>query len=355
MNVVVVHELCPRSRISRSLLSYGSAGDNLLEETRRYDSDNGTVRRHSHKSKHRKRRGRKRSRSGKKRTKNKFILKIMRTLMNGTEEHLEVDIHCKHRQLFPNNSFVRDLVTILNDKNVKVVNNGRVFERNKVTELEPAAPHKVLHKMDIEPPDQPLAPVAVAQMREGIFHQLKQRMKKQKPGVQSGAPESGEGDSAEDAPLLDDSMDRSSGREDWPIGESRFRRKQSYRRGGSLERPRGPAGAPPERSERPERAHDEPHIHSVGCEHDVNRKDFDIEYLGDDAYRGHNASGEAAPVKVVMRSNLTFNLGDEFFKWRNRHADDIVSEFLGDLTIPGNSSDTRDRHDSDSSSDSSDE
>lgn len=52
--------------------------------------------------------------------KNKFILKLVRTLMNKSEEHLEVDIHCKHRRLFPNNSFVRDLVTILNDKNIKV-------------------------------------------------------------------------------------------------------------------------------------------------------------------------------------------------------------------------------------------
>nr|XP_049699511.1 uncharacterized protein LOC110380411 isoform X2 [Helicoverpa armigera] len=456
-----LNRLRGQRRISRSLLSYGGAADNMLEDTRRQDSENATVRRHSHKSKHRKRHGRKRSRSSKKRTKNKFILKIMRTLMNGTEEHLEVDIHCKHRQLFPNNSFVRDLVTILNDKNVKVVNNGRVFERNKVTELEAAQSHKVLNKMDIDPPaqpppapappDQPLAPVGVAAMREGIFHQIKQRMKKQKPGVQSvqsvisrellggagggagagrvelapppappsardahsrgaqrdaekkiiiedfvevkrltattmqppnkrmrkrkrkrprggvtpalAAPPSpappapaltdapaaalregtrddksggqeSEGESGEDAPLMDDSMDRSAGREDWPIGESRFRRTNTH-------------GGYPHAAE-----HAAPHVHSLGCEHHApSRKDIDVEYMPDDQGTGmyrNNGSGEVAPVKVVMRSNLTFNLGDEFFNWRNRNSpitDDIVNEFLGDLTIPSNSSEPRDTHD----------
>lgn len=72
---------------------------------------------------HHKRRGRKRSHSNKnkKKIKNKFILKLLRTLMNGTEEHLELDIYCKHKRLFPNNTFVRDLVTIMTDKNVKVL------------------------------------------------------------------------------------------------------------------------------------------------------------------------------------------------------------------------------------------
>ncbi|KAH9643275.1 hypothetical protein HF086_005937 [Spodoptera exigua] len=131
--------------------------------------------------KHRKRHGRKRR--GKKRTKNKFILKIMRTLMNGTEEHLEMDIHCKHRQLYPNNTFVRDLVTILNDKNVKV------------TEVQQQA-QKVLNKLDIEPspPSPSSSPLRhqpgshggnLAQMREG--QQVKLRLKKNKshPAVQS--------------------------------------------------------------------------------------------------------------------------------------------------------------------------
>ncbi|KAJ2939353.1 hypothetical protein O0L34_g13449 [Tuta absoluta] len=49
----------------------------------------------------------------------------------------------------------------------------------------------------------------------------------------------------------------------------------------------------------------------------------------------HGASKPPTPLKVVMRSNLTFNLGDEFFKWR---ANDDVRELLGELAIPSNSS-----------------
>ncbi|KOB76422.1 Glycosyl transferase [Operophtera brumata] len=91
-----------QQRKSRSLLSVG-----------------GSQRRRHHKKHHK--------RSKKSRAKNKFILKLVRTLVNNTDEHLEVDIHCKHNQLYPNNSFVRDLV----------INNGRVFDHNKVTPLDP--------------------------------------------------------------------------------------------------------------------------------------------------------------------------------------------------------------------------
>ncbi|CAH1643093.1 unnamed protein product [Spodoptera littoralis] len=480
-----LNRLRGQRRISRSLLSYSDTNSNLLDDTRAEDEGNATIRRHSHKSKHHKHHGRKRSR-GKKRTKNKFILKIMRTLMNGTEEHLEVDIHCKHRQLFPNNTFVRDLVTILNEKNVKVINNGRVFERNKVTELEQQS-HKVLNKLDIDPspaaapaPMQPppprhqLAPRGngLAQMREGV----KQRVKKNKsnPSVQSvirqepasdalsqlgsmtpvagppridipprqtshGRPRDGdkkiiiedfvevkrlsptpphlpphggkEGhpqrprkrkrkrnrtatalpppsppssapssppippavvplssphellrerlddstsdehssgdkeDSMEDKTLQKDSMDRSSGLEDWPIGESRFRRNnsrpqrrndiesQSSERAARLEprpAPRAPPPRPAARAARPRAP--QPHVQGPLGDHDTEtRKDTDLEYTRDEPL-----DQSAAPVKVVMRSNLTFNLGDEFFAWKNGATDDLVSEFLGELTIPSN-------------------
>uniref|UniRef100_A0A2H1VKA3 SFRICE_012780 n=1 Tax=Spodoptera frugiperda TaxID=7108 RepID=A0A2H1VKA3_SPOFR len=131
-SIEISHNMAVETRISRSLLSYSDTNSNLLEDSRREDGGNATIRRHSHKGKHHKRHGRKRSRS-KKRTKNKFILKIARTLMNGTEEHLEVDIHCKHRQLFPNNTFVRDLVTILNERNVKKLDvSGRPIELGAV-------------------------------------------------------------------------------------------------------------------------------------------------------------------------------------------------------------------------------
>lgn len=53
----------------------------------------------------------------------------------------------------------------------QVINNGRVFERNKVTELDTHRPQKVLNKMEIEelqPPEQSQAPVGGLQMREGV-------------------------------------------------------------------------------------------------------------------------------------------------------------------------------------------
>ncbi|XP_050558636.1 uncharacterized protein LOC118279613 isoform X3 [Spodoptera frugiperda] len=458
-----LNRLRGQRRISRSLLSYSDTNSNLLEDARREDGGNATIRRHSHKGKHHKRHGRKRSRS-KKRTKNKFILKIARTLMNGTEEHLEVDIHCKHRQLFPNNTFVRDLVTILNERNVKVINNGRVFERNKVTELEQQA-QKVLNKLDIEPPPTPAPPqppaprhqpgprirgpeVGMAQMREGVKQRIKKT--KQSPAVQSvitqepvndalaqieglsalggppridlpprhtphkakkiiiedfvevkrltpsPAPLQGEKggqpqrtrkrkrkrnhsttaypppappppapappspppavvplvaphellrerlddshsdshsssdrdreDSAEDT-TQGDSMDRSAGLEDWTIGESRFRRNNSRVRplrrndidSQSVERaaPREPRPAP--RAPAPQ---------------DPRPRDPDTDYMRRSDTTDEPQYQSAAPVKVVMRSNLTFNLGDEFFAWRTRATDDLVSEFLGELAIP---------------------
>ncbi|XP_063835573.1 uncharacterized protein LOC135084764 [Ostrinia nubilalis] len=137
-------------RISRSLLSY-------TEETPTDIETNTTIRRHTHKKRRGKKHGKKRAR--KKHTKNKFILKLVRTLANHSEEHLEVDIHCSHKKLYPNNSFVRDLVTVLNEKDIKVINNGRVFERNKVTEMKDERRErgavKVLHKLDLAEPTPP--------------------------------------------------------------------------------------------------------------------------------------------------------------------------------------------------------
>ncbi|XP_063631696.1 uncharacterized protein LOC134802907 isoform X2 [Cydia splendana] len=83
--------------------------------------------------------------------KNKFIVRVERTLRNSSVEHLEMDIHCKHRRLYPNNSFVRDLVTILNDKDIRVINNGRVFEKNKVTDLKGHPHHKERALTSTEP------------------------------------------------------------------------------------------------------------------------------------------------------------------------------------------------------------
>ncbi|CAB3221855.1 unnamed protein product [Arctia plantaginis] len=446
-------------RISRSLMSYSESNPNQVYDARRDDNsppETATVRRHTHKNKHHKRHGRKGKHGTKKRTKNKFILKLVRTLMNGTEDHLEVDIHCKHRQLYPNNTFVRDLVTILNDKNVKVINNGRVFERNKVSELDSVRPQssKVLNKMDIEEPNPqaPSQPVnALARMREGAmkgrkkskvvdvqtvisrepvglrprdipaippamgsgfsdvmdagsstdkkliiedFVEVKRihttvgakrhRRKRKRHGAQPAAhapprprprpahrphphtppqhthsvstppkpKESGETAKVEasdsgvmDSPLVDDSIERSSAKEDWTPGDSRYRRNKQH--------PQPP----------PHRA---PHPHEISLltgngVHVPRAQESDGEALGPgiSAHRsthqddGQKSSGERgtnnamrrtdeaapAPVKLVMRSNLTFNLGDEFFSWKNKATDDIVNDFLGELTIPSNDTD----------------
>ncbi|CAH2084299.1 unnamed protein product [Euphydryas editha] len=44
-----------------------------------------------------------------------------------------------------------------------------------------------------------------------------------------------------------------------------------------------------------------------------------------------------------MRSNLTFNFGDEFFRWRKRTADDVAN-LLGELMIPASTSVPERRH-----------
>ncbi|KAJ8704727.1 hypothetical protein PYW07_011915 [Mythimna separata] len=516
-----LNRLRGQRRISRSLLSFAEPivppARERSEDGRKYgDSNNATERRHTHKKPHHKKHGRKRSRSAKKRVKNKFILRLQRTLMNGTEEHLEVDIHCRHRQLFPNNSFVRDLVTILNDKNVKVINNGRVFERNKVTELDAAKPPRVLNKMGIDKPAPERSRGEHKDLtREG--HIQKQRPKKQKhassepalgnedgapgasgaredkqrgdswgrpgpnklviedfvevqgaggrprpqgkepllrkrkhrrpapappappaprppsPSTTPGAPDDDEyardvlqkqllyklGEDTGSAPhesheapvvqegnanrnagnydgervdaavsdagregrdsndnLLEDSMDRSAGREDWPVGESRLRRvssshadRESHARRASAPHARrrkgdsshsGEAATPTPRVSvtpaaarpgsagvAPARRQDSTAVASPGDSSEMTRrrhKSRKENYVDEPRSRwvspgsvGSGGGGGApAPVKVVMKSNLTFNLGDEFFAWKNKATDDLVNDFIGELSIPSN-------------------
>ncbi|XP_053621312.1 uncharacterized protein LOC128681448 isoform X2 [Plodia interpunctella] len=115
-------------RISRSLLSI----DDSRAELR---ARNASAHRRSHRKKHKKR-------SHKRKNKNKFILRIERTAAPSTGphgspamEHLEVDIRCPHRKLYPNDTFVRDLVSVLNMHDIRVINNGRVFEKNHVSQL----------------------------------------------------------------------------------------------------------------------------------------------------------------------------------------------------------------------------
>ncbi|KAG6451572.1 hypothetical protein O3G_MSEX007214 [Manduca sexta] len=398
-------------RISRSLLSYSSGESNALPSSE-------SPRRKSHRGKHKRKRTR---------TKNKFIVKLLRTLANGTEDHLEVDIHCKHRQLYPNNSFVRDLVTILNDRNIKVINNGRVFEKNKVTELVRSTKQekKVLNKLDIQdkqdlqmpkkhhskkhkhassvhavniatqapaglaegegqgegaaldkriiiedfvavqsttstkrprkhkkvrartspaplppPPSSPLPPSS-AEGDTPLTMFTKQRAPKVNELIKSSLQsDEMKHDSIEDTPMLgseserDEDMrharsdrdgERDAGDEDWPVGVSRFR-SQDVPPAAAESPP--PAPASPSPAPAPHVRHQRTHAHHPGCEHDqqevlISPSSAAVEAVGvagvGGARRGVGGAGDK-PVRLVMRTNLTFNLGHDFFQRAHRLA-----------------------------------
>ncbi|XP_028177947.1 uncharacterized protein LOC114365543 [Ostrinia furnacalis] len=428
-------------RISRSLLSY-------TEETPTDIETNTTIRRHTHKKRRGKKHGKKRAR--KKHTKNKFILKLVRTLANHSEEHLEVDIHCSHKKLYPNNSFVRDLVTVLNEKDIKVINNGRVFERNKVTEMKDERRErgvaKILHKLDlaeptppppaqptkrhrskkhkharIEPlPDTPAPPaiskkiiiedfveVTAAPANDAPVRAQKRKRKRMRATSTTAPPapvselnalgdvnEIAESDAADRDTLLkllgektvtgerdDDRMQKVSSDEDslkvepasieeapmlasgepkqdgdmqdngverdrasyeqWPMGESRFRSENgSVRRNACKHKHHNhdldeqlPARAQlTSYSNANERALQQ----QAQDEIEMRAAETDTADEASPRSRSRPTAAPALPVKVVMRSNLTFNLGDEFFAWRRRpgHASDL----LGELSIPSNAS-----------------
>ncbi|XP_068621708.1 probable N-acetylgalactosaminyltransferase 9 isoform X2 [Battus philenor] len=378
-----IQRLKGQRRKSRSLLSYEA--DTEVKDTRK-----------SHKSK---RRGKSKKKSKKKVIKNKFILTLVRTLSNNTEEHLEADIHCKHHRLYPNNSFVRDLVTILNDNNVKVINNGRVFERNKVSELGKGNKvEKVLKKLDLREPTldalaakgittaalvqgpRPLGQIPVMQVAKQPWHDGK----KLKPGrlvaegqtnlaaagvlneevnaFNSGAPDSKNkiiveefvevkrlpnteppqhiakkrkrkrkrttqspqypSDDIEDSPLADMKLRASGQQLDNELDKSTEDKEGALMI--SLESGLYPhhnnGGVLVQRLQHPR-----PHVRS----HAQAEPSYQEPEAGDEQER-HGKQ----PVKLVMKSNLTFNLGDEFFNWR-RNADD-VAHFLGELGIPVN-------------------
>ncbi|XP_050673551.1 uncharacterized protein LOC126971342 isoform X3 [Leptidea sinapis] len=142
-----LQKLRGQRRISRSLLSY----------------ENGTAARRSRKHKRKKRRNKKK--------KDKFIVRLERTV-NHTRQHLEADLYCRHRRLLPNDSFVRDLVAMLNDRDIKVINNGRVFDRHKVYELE---------KLPHSPAPVESAPAAV--VHHAPTHVLQPKKRKEKKRV----------------------------------------------------------------------------------------------------------------------------------------------------------------------------
>ncbi|CAG4965810.1 unnamed protein product [Colias eurytheme] len=121
-----LQKLRGQRRISRSLMSYNETDE----------------RRHHKKGKKKGRKGKK----WKKGKKDKFILKLVRNTTGGSQ-HVEAEIFCRHRRLLPNDSLVRDIVAALNDRDIAVINNGRVFQKHRVTDL-----HKqVLPQTDNQP------------------------------------------------------------------------------------------------------------------------------------------------------------------------------------------------------------
>ncbi|XP_039748041.1 uncharacterized protein LOC120625145 [Pararge aegeria] len=314
-----LRNLRARRRVSRSLLSHAEEESNSTRRHRK--NKRGKKSKNSNKHKHH---------SNKK---NKFILKLVRAGANHTDEHLEVDVYCRHRQLYPNNSFVRDLVTALNDKDIKVVNNGRVFERRRDSPARPAPPEpkpqKKRKRKLAAAPGRPLAaaaaardqiiiedfaevsPASAAQVRTRARN-LRPKTKRKRvrprdpvrrteaPHTYKGAPAAGS--SLEDSPMLS-ADERASGR---PVLESRFRRNNTHERRANERREYNAVPSTPLRE-----ADDE---------------------LADE----RSGEEQPAPVKVVMRSNLTFDLADEFFRWSPRTAD-RVANLLGEL-FPANTS-----------------
>ncbi|XP_037872632.1 uncharacterized protein LOC110385294 isoform X3 [Bombyx mori] len=343
-------------RKSRSLLSH--EGD-------------AQQRSHEHRSRKRKQKRRKNKSKKKRKRKDKFILTLLRSRPGAPDEHLEAELYCRHARLHPNNSFVRDLVAILNDKDVKVINNGRLFERGGVTVLRDAEIKKMKIKshddIDDVTTSKPshkkfkttpsvkripavnvatLAPPAhrgkqlnkkiiieefVAVAPDEKTKKLKKRKRKHRRRTTVPPAAYGEGEgvldhnternahasveltdappsSAEDTPMLMgaergadrkvNELLRDDSRENWDVGESRFRRNNSQTLLQPLRRlttDEGGADSGDESSKQDD----------VTPERDEDRK----------------------PVKVVLRSNLTFNIGDDFFPWRPREdeKDDTAS------------------------------
>ncbi|XP_061381314.1 polypeptide N-acetylgalactosaminyltransferase 1-like isoform X3 [Danaus plexippus] len=296
-------------RISRSLLSYEDA----------------TTRRHHRKKKHKK--------------KNKFILKLVR---NETE-HLEVDVYCKHARLYPNNSFVRDLVTILNDKDIKVINNGRVFERNKVSDVVNREHSAVTLTTDTVNPYTADTPSDYPQTKP-----LKKRKRKKHRPV-AASPELGDAASNKEEEQAgdQDDLNRPGSKkiiiEDFveikPMGALAKHLKKRKR----AKKTRSTTGAPRvgdwEDSMRMESSADDSPMVEADGRPDTGRRAPSSSRAPRRSdllpqNRALNAQAQE-PVKLIMKSNVTLKLGDEFFTWtkRGRTADD-VADILGELIIP---------------------
>ncbi|CAF4741011.1 unnamed protein product [Pieris macdunnoughi] len=346
--------------------------------------------------------------SKKKRKKDKFILKLVRRA-NGSEEHLEVDIYCKHRTLYPNNSFVRDIVSALNDRDITVINNGRVFEKHRVSPLHAHAhAHKHKSHKEIQPkkvkPDvqviktsiteKPAHPVNTAPGVERLnqdnekkiiiedfveitskptLHPKRKRKhhKKILPMINNDVlkPISIEDSPLEDTMTLprahsdpeqpddiykryDESSDDADdeNKPDTVLSPTEDVRKDFQ----SVDVYGTDLGKASERTSKLTEVTDD----SLRMKPDAGVTDDSLTYVkGDtkryklmsaddnliknyDKLRSEESfakgtqiqSNDGRPVRLVMRSNLTFNIGDEFFNWK-LDADDVAN-LLGELTMP---------------------
>ncbi|KAL4712185.1 hypothetical protein ACJJTC_011046 [Scirpophaga incertulas] len=371
-------------RISRSLLSY-------IDETE--EPKNSTVQKRAHKKRKSKR---KRKHTSKRKKKEKFVLKLVRLLKNGSEEHLEAEVGCKHRTLLPNDTFVKDLVTILNDRDIKVINNGHVFERNHVSEL-----HSKLRQKPEAPSNRPTASTAVPVTEVVVTKRWRKKkkrpnkavIKKTEPVVDGHkdiiiedfvevttehpttlkstkrkkrkhkrqhksttdttvtistvvTEQDGNNDDRmqpqnfeehniassselEEVPMLDNALvtpqakdvgiDDPSDNEDWPIGETRYRASRRH------------AIKDFQNSNQYDETAEDPTKESIGG---LTPR---VQSKRDQPIPASQWQREVItePVKLVMRSNLTFILGDDFFSGSQPRA---LANLLGKLSMSNSTS-----------------
>ncbi|XP_048489384.1 polypeptide N-acetylgalactosaminyltransferase 1 [Plutella xylostella] len=131
--LAAIERIRGRHRSIRSLLS---TENKTSEEQNEPDSLEDTRRKAAVRTQKKKKKPAARQQKSSKRTKtkNKFLMTVVRS--NSTHAtHLELTASCSHRRLLPNDSLVRDIVAALNAKDIKVINNGRLFEKGSISDL----------------------------------------------------------------------------------------------------------------------------------------------------------------------------------------------------------------------------
>ncbi|CAH0716770.1 unnamed protein product, partial [Brenthis ino] len=338
-----LRKLRGQRRISRSLLDY---------------SEPNSTRRHKPKHKRKSKKNKNNKNKHKRNKKNKFVLKLLRNNSH-VEEHLEVDVYCKHRRLYPNNSFVRDLVAILNAKDIKVINNGRIFQHNKVRDLiKREHPSTTTAALSATPPDiEPKSP----KKRKHKKHDVHPVAATNDVEVAEMADIDAEmADKADTADMADKTFEKSVVNpknkiiiEEFVEITTKATTKRPLKKKHKRVRPAAPATIVPDWEKSTPR--DDASLEDsqlLAAEEGKSRETWPLvkPYVlpRAPARRGsarEQQTNEASPtpVKLVMRSNLTFDFGDEFFKWQRAAGGGAgldLASLLGGLIIPANLSDT---------------